>query len=80
MSNLLMRSRSGPDGKLHLEVPVSAPNTEFDIELVVRPHESSAEDWPAGYFDLFGSISDETLQRPPQGELPPAVEIHRHVP
>ncbi|HBH50865.1 MAG TPA: hypothetical protein DDY91_03125 [Planctomycetaceae bacterium] len=75
MANLLIRSRSGPDGKLHLEVPVSAPNTEFDIELVVRPHESSTGEWPAGYFDLFGSISDETFVRPPQGELPSAADI-----
>jgi hypothetical protein len=75
MSNLLMRSRSGPDGKLHLEVPVSAPNTEFDIELVVRPHEFRPGEWPANYFDLFGSISDETFVRPPQGERPPAAEI-----
>lgn len=22
--------------------------------------------WPGGYFDLFGSLKDETLRRPPQ--------------
>lgn len=75
MSNLLLRSRSGPDGKLHLEVPVGAANVEFDIELVVRQHAASPNEWPAGYFDLFGSISDESLVRPPQGELPPATEM-----
>ena len=75
MSNLLMRSRSGPDGKLHLEVPVSAPNTEFDVEFVVRPHLPRPSDWPPGYFNLFGSISDESLVRPPQGELPAPAEL-----
>jgi hypothetical protein len=32
--------------------------------------------WPAGYFEqTFGSISDDTFARPPQGELPPAVDL-----
>ena len=75
MSKLLIRSRSGPDSKLHLEVPVGEPNTEFEVEVVVRPKNPSAEGWPPGSFDLFGSIADESLVRPPQGELPPPVEL-----
>ena len=75
MSNILIRSRSGPDGKLHLEVPVEHPNTEFEVEVVVRPQNSRKEGWPAGYFELFGSITDETFIRPPQSELPPPVEL-----
>ena len=30
---------------------------------------------PPGYFNLIGSIDDETFVRPPQGELPPPVEM-----
>jgi hypothetical protein len=37
MSAIVLHSISGPDGKLHLEVPVGRANTEFEVELVVRP-------------------------------------------
>jgi hypothetical protein len=76
MNNIVLHSTSGPDGKLHLEVPVGQPNTEFEVEVVVRPKVASGgNDWPPGYFDLFGSIDDETFVRPPQGELEPPVEF-----
>ena len=32
MTSIVLRSTSGPDGKLHLEVPVGAPNTEFEVK------------------------------------------------
>ena len=41
---------------------------------MVRP-KSAGVVLPPGYFDLIGSIDDETFVRPPQGELPPPVEI-----
>lgn len=75
MSNILIRSRSGPDCKLHLEVPVGQPNTDFEVEVVFRAKGDPSEKWPAGFFDLFGSITDETFVRPPQGELPRPVEL-----
>ena len=75
MDTVVMRSRSGADTKLRLEVHVGQPDTEFDVEVVVRPNPSTGGDWPAGYFDLFGSITDETFERPPQGAMPRAVEL-----
>ncbi len=75
MRNLLIHSRSGPDSKLRLEVPVGEPNAEFEVEVVVRAKNPSGDGWPPGYFDLFGSIADESFVRPPQGELPPAAEL-----
>jgi hypothetical protein len=74
MASIVLHSTSGPDGKLRLEVPVGRPHTEFEVEVVVRP-KSTGEGWPPGYFELFGSIDDETFIRPPQGELPPPAEI-----
>lgn len=74
MSSIVIHSRSGPDGKLHLEVPVRQPDTDFEVEMVVRPT-TATKQFPPGYFDLIGSVDDETLVRPPQGELPPPVEI-----
>ena len=75
MTNLILHSTSGPDGKLYLEVPVGKPDTEFEVEVVVRPKHVSDKRWPPGYFDLFGAIDDETFVRPPQGKLPPPVEF-----
>ena len=36
MKSIVIYSRSGPDGKLHLEVPVGRANTEFEVEVVAR--------------------------------------------
>ena len=75
MTTIVLQSKSGPDSKLRLEVPVGEPNTEFDVEVVVRPKVARGRGWPPGYFDLFGSVDDETFFRPPQGEMPPSAEI-----
>src|SRR6516165_5957816 len=34
MTSIMLHSTSRPDGKLHLEVPVGVPNTEFEVEVV----------------------------------------------
>jgi len=74
MNSIVIQSRSGPDSKLHLEIPVSQPDTEFEIEVVVRPKAATFE-LPPGYFNLIGAIDDETFVRPPQGELDAPVEF-----
>ena len=47
---------------------------EFEVEVVVR-RKSAARSFPPGYFDLIGSVDDETLIVYPQPPLPPPVEI-----
>ena len=74
MTSIVLNSTSGPDGKLHLEVPVGQPDTEFEVEITARPKSARVE-LPPDYFKLIGSIDDETFVRPPQGELPPPVEL-----
>jgi hypothetical protein len=74
MSSIVIHSRSGPDSKLHLEVPVGQPDAEFEVEVVVR-QKMIARSFPAGYFDLIGSVDDETLIVHPQPPLPPPLEI-----
>jgi len=44
MTSIVLHSTSGPDGKLHLEVPVGSPNTEF------RSKWCSARRQPRGRF------------------------------
>ena len=74
MSAIVLHSTSGPDSKLRLEVSVGKPNTAFEVEVVVRPM-PAARTLPPGYFDLIGSVDDETLSIHPQPPLPPPVEI-----
>jgi hypothetical protein len=74
MTNIVLHSRSGPDGKLRLEVPVNQPDTDFEVEVVVRP-QSAVQTLPPGYFDLIGSVDDDTLIVHPQPLLPPPVNV-----
>ncbi len=60
MNRVVIHSRSGPDSKLRLEVPVAQPNAEFEVEVVVRP-KTATRSFSPGYFDLIGSVHDETL-------------------
>ena len=80
MHTLHVRETTGKDGVLHLQIPLGRPETECEVVVVVQPKEplngSEASAWPPGYFDkTFGSITDETFLRHPQGELPPPVEL-----
>jgi hypothetical protein len=67
---------------LHVHIPLGKPDQDFEVVVVVQPsevHPSSAapkdRGWPPGYFDPAGSIDDATFERPPQGDLPKAVEL-----
>ncbi len=74
MTSIVMHSMSGSDGKLHLEVPVGQADMEFEVELVVRPL-TKVRTFPPGYFDLIGSVDDDTLTIHAQPPLPPPVEV-----
>jgi hypothetical protein len=82
VQTLRVTERTGKDGVLHVSVPLGTPEADFEVLVVVQPKETkpspaSPEElgWPPGYFDLAGSIDDETFVRPPQGELPKPVEF-----
>jgi hypothetical protein len=74
--------RTGKDGVLHVRIPLGTPEADFEVVLVVQPKEPERAvtpgqlGWPPGYFETtFGSITDETFMRPPQGEMPEPVEL-----
>jgi hypothetical protein len=74
--------RTGKDGVLHVRIPLGTPEADFEVVLVVQPKETGPMatperlGWPPGYFEsTFGSITDETFMRPPQGEMPEPVEL-----
>jgi len=74
--------RTGKDGVLRVNIPLGTPDADFEVLLVVQPKgtepapaKADQGGWSPGYFDLAGSIDDETFVRPPQGELPKPVEM-----
>jgi hypothetical protein len=75
--------KTGTDGTLHLDIPLGKPGSEFELVVIIQPNDAPANGaacaergWPREYFDnTFGSITDETFSRPPQGELPKPVEL-----
>ncbi len=82
MHTLRVTQRAGDDGTLHLSVPLLTPGSEYEVVVVVQPKETKPAaatpeelGWPPGYFDLAGSITDETFVRPPQGEMPKPVDL-----
>ena len=83
MEIVRVSEKTGSDGLLCLQIPVGAPEAEYDAVVVLQPRTVAGppcvadnRGWPAGYFEkTFGSITDESFLRPPQGELPAAVEL-----
>ena len=68
LTRIIVESKSGPDGVLHLHVPVDQPDTAYEVELVAHP-KSPGVNLPPGYFDLIGSIDDDTFVVHPQPPL-----------
>ena len=58
MKTLCIQSRSGSDGKLHLDIPVEIPNAFYDLVVVIQPGHAAREPqtpesngWPSGFFE-----------------------------
>jgi hypothetical protein len=75
MTHVVVHSTSGPDGKLHLEVPVGVPNTDFEVQVVARPKPlepakarkaTTPAQWRAWVESMAGSWEGD-FERPPQG-------------
>ena len=82
MQTIRVLEKTGKDGTLLLRIPLGKPEAEFEVVVVVQPtaippKAGTPEDrgWPPGYFDLAGSITDESFVRHPQGELPKPIDL-----
>jgi hypothetical protein len=57
MQTLHVQSQSGADGVLHLDIPVEAPNADYNIVVVLHPRsnvsktQAADRDWPPGFFE-----------------------------
>src|SRR5262249_236416 len=57
MQTLRVQARFGPDRVLHLDIPVEAPNSTYDV-VVLQPRADvtplaapEEQGWPAGFFE-----------------------------
>lgn len=75
MQTIQTRGRTDTDGTLTVRVPLGRPDTDFDVVLVAQPQAPPDGKWPPGYFDLFGSVEDETFTVHPQPTVPPAGDV-----
>ena len=74
METFRVLEKTGKDGTLNLRIPLGKPDVECEIVVTVQQN-TEVGGWPPDYFDLAGSIADETFMRHPQGELPKAVDL-----
>jgi hypothetical protein len=83
MQTIHVLEKTDKDGALRLHIPLGKPEAEYEVVLVLQPKAApstsatpEALGWPPGYFEAtFGSITDETFVRSPQGELPKPVDL-----
>lgn len=61
------------DGTLDLEQKL--PGTPRRVRVRVEEMENNERSFPPGYFDLIGSVDDETLVIHPQPPMPPPLEV-----
>jgi hypothetical protein len=71
MNRMVVHSRIGADGVLHLTVPIGKEQADREVEITIAPVATPAmtqEEWRQFVLSTAGSITDPTFQRHPQGE------------
>lgn len=68
MSNIVVDSVIGPDGTLHLDVPLGIENANQSVRVVIEAARKpmAQVEWSAFVRSMAGSITDPAFERPPQ--------------
>jgi hypothetical protein len=68
MGNIVINSVIGPDGTLHLDVPIGIENANRSVLVMIEAARKpmARADWGEFVRSMAGSISDPTFVRPPQ--------------
>lgn len=71
MTPIVLTSKVGADGVLHLKLPLTAADQEVrvTVEPIAAKKKWTQEEWRAFILSTAGSVTDPTFERPPQGEL-----------
>jgi hypothetical protein len=67
MDAVKVRTYVGSDGILKLEIPVEISNIDYEVVITPRP-KLSRNDWLAFIDRTAGSLADDPIERPPQGD------------
>ena len=81
MANLTLHAHSDPDGILRLAVPVDVPDAAYDVQVTLSPSQQPSptpqaapmtpehwREWRAFISQTAGSLADDPIERPAQGE------------
>ena len=72
MNRMVVKSRVGSDGVLHLALPVGVEEADKEVQITVEPitpkKAMTQEEWEAWVDSMAGSWQGD-FERPPQGEL-----------
>lgn len=68
MNPIIVKSKVGSDGVLHLDLSLGVEDAERDVVVTVEPArpEMTQEEWRAWVESMAGSITDPNFERPPQ--------------
>lgn len=68
MSDIVIDSVVGPDGTLHLDVPIGIENANQPVRVVIEAARKpmTPAEWIAFVRSMAGSITDPTFERPVQ--------------
>lgn len=68
MSNIIIESVVGPDGTLHIDVPIGMESANQPVRVVIEGARKSITraEWEAFVRSMAGSITDPTFERPTQ--------------
>ena len=77
MSDIVVESVIGPDGTLHLDVPIGIENANQPVHVVIEAARKpmTRAEWVAFVRSMAGSITDPTFERPPQLPLEARVPL-----
>jgi hypothetical protein len=77
MNRMILKSRVGADGVLHLAIPLGEMDANREVQGTVEPlpPAMTQEEWRNWVLSTAGSISDPTFQRHEQGEYEQREEL-----
>ena len=71
MNRMVLHSRVGPDGMLHITVAIGKAAADQEVRVIIEPAAVPAtqEEWQEFVKRTAGSVTDPTFRRHDQGEL-----------
>lgn len=71
MKTINIKSRIGSDGVLNLKIPTAEKEVDVEVVVIIQTKKKVKSSWPKNFFkSTYGSMKNNPLQRPPQGEYP----------